>query len=155
MSSVTSTPSIALAIIAATILGLALLAADPALAQQVPAAIVADPPADKEFPAALAVVSFPSSPRRYAACGPLTDVVLERAIAARARVAVLPCCHDVDRSDPGGLSGWMNDALAIDAMRARRLAGAGYRIWTHVIPDEITPKNRLLIGAFDDGPVGP
>jgi hypothetical protein len=85
------------------------------------------------------------------ACGTLTDVVLERALAARARVAVLPCCHDVDRSDPGGLSGWMNDALAIDVMRARRLADAGYRIWTQVIPVEITPKNRLLIGAFTDG----
>jgi hypothetical protein len=47
----------------------------------------------------------------------------------------------------------MNDALAIDVMRARRLASAGYRIWTQVIPGEITPKNRLLIGAFDDGPV--
>jgi hypothetical protein len=86
-------------------------------------------------------------------CGPLTDLVLERAIAARARVAVLPCCHDVDRSDPGGLSGWMNDALAIDVMRARRLASAGYRIWTQVISGEITPKNRLLIGAPDDVPV--
>jgi methyltransferase family protein len=87
------------------------------------------------------------------ACGTLTDVILERAIAARARVAVLPCCHDADRSDPGGLSGWMNDALAIDVMRARRLASAGYRIWTQVIPGEITPKNRLLIGAFTDEPV--
>jgi Methyltransferase domain len=28
------------------------------------------------------------------ACGSLTDRVLERAAAARARVAVLPCCHD-------------------------------------------------------------
>jgi hypothetical protein len=37
-------------------------------------------------------------------------------------------------------------------MRARRLASAGYRIWTQIIPAEITPKNRLLIGAFD-GPV--
>ena len=81
------------------------------------------------------------------ACGALTDVILERAIAARARVAVLPCCHDTDRSDKGGLAGWMNDALAVDAMRARRLAGAGYRIWTRIIPGEITPKNRLLIGA--------
>jgi hypothetical protein len=88
------------------------------------------------------------------ACGTLTDLVLERAIAARARVAVLPCCHDVDRSERGGLSGWMDDALAIDVMRARRLASAGYRIWTQVIPGEITPKNRLLIGAFDEGPVG-
>jgi hypothetical protein len=87
------------------------------------------------------------------ACGTLTDFVLERAIAARARVAVLPCCHDVEWSDPGGLSGWMNDALAIDVMRARRLASAGYRIWTQVIPSEITPRTRLLIGAFADGPV--
>ena len=47
-------------IIVAAILGLGPLVAVPALAQQVPAAIVADPPADKEFPAALAVVSFPS-----------------------------------------------------------------------------------------------
>ena len=86
------------------------------------------------------------------ACGALTDLVIERAIAARARVAVLPCCHDVDRSDSGGLSGWMNDALAIDVIRARRLADAGYRIWTQVIPGAITPKNRLLIGASNDVP---
>ncbi|NOT25883.1 MAG: methyltransferase [Acidobacteria bacterium] len=88
------------------------------------------------------------------ACGPLTDSVIERAVAARARVAVLPCCHDVDRSDSGGLSGWMNDALAIDVMRARRLASAGYRIWTQVIPGEITPKNRLLIGTPHEVPGG-
>ena len=29
------------------------------------------------------------------ACGGLTDLVLARAAAARARVAVLPCCHDL------------------------------------------------------------
>lgn len=81
------------------------------------------------------------------ACGQLTDFVLERAIAARARVAVLPCCHDVDASDAGGLCGWMDQALAIDATRARRLADADYQIWTQVIPKAITPKNRLLIGA--------
>jgi hypothetical protein len=45
--------------VAAT-LGLAPLAGDPSPAQQVPPAVVADPAADKEFPAALAVVSFPS-----------------------------------------------------------------------------------------------
>ncbi|MGE3843316.1 MAG: methyltransferase [Vicinamibacterales bacterium] len=84
------------------------------------------------------------------ACGPLTDMVLERSIAARARVAVLPCCHDSERSDSGGLCGWMDDALAIDVMRARRLASAGYRIWTQVIPGAITPKNRLLIGSPND-----
>ena len=81
------------------------------------------------------------------ACGGLTDVVLERAAMARARVAVLPCCHDVGVSDAGALSGWLDAALAIDVVRARRLASQGYHIWTQRIPPDITPKNRLLIGA--------
>jgi hypothetical protein len=84
------------------------------------------------------------------ACGALTDLVLERAMTVRARVAVLPCCHEVVACDAGALSGWMDDALAIDAVRARRLAGHGYRIWTQRIPQDITPKNRLLIGAPDE-----
>ena len=81
------------------------------------------------------------------ACGALTDVVLERAAAARARVAVLPCCHDHARGDGGDLDGWMAADLAIDATRASRLRGAGYRIWTKTIPADVTPRNRLLIGV--------
>src|SRR6185295_7465183 len=84
------------------------------------------------------------------ACGGLTDVVLQRATIGRARVAVLPCCHDVGVCDAGALSGWMDDALAIDVVRAGRLATQGYRIWTQRIPQDITPKNRLLIGAPAD-----
>lgn len=81
------------------------------------------------------------------ACGALTDLVLDRAVAARARVAVLPCCHEIAAGDAGGLSGWMDGAAAIDVMRAVRLAGRGYRVRTQTIPAEITPKNRLLLGA--------
>ena len=81
------------------------------------------------------------------ACGSLTDRVLDRAASAGARVAVLPCCHDLDDGDTGSLSGWMAGATAIDVMRAVRLQQRGYRIWTQTIPAEITPKNRLLIGA--------
>ncbi|MEO8677622.1 MAG: methyltransferase [Vicinamibacterales bacterium] len=80
------------------------------------------------------------------ACGALTDLVLERAMAAGARVAVLPCCHDVDTCDAGGLTGWVDPPLAIDLMRAARLEQRGYRVRTQSIPLEITPKNRLLIG---------
>lgn len=80
------------------------------------------------------------------ACGALTDRILERAIAARARVAVLPCCHDVETCDLGGLGGWLDPALAIDATRAARLRAAGYRVHTQTIPEAITPKNRLLLG---------
>src|SRR6185295_16676440 len=84
------------------------------------------------------------------ACGGLTDVVLQLAAGARARVAVLPCCHDVRVCDAGALSGWMDDGLAIDAVRAHRLSSQGYQIWTQRIPQDITPKNRLLIGAPAD-----
>ncbi|MBX3274709.1 MAG: hypothetical protein KF729_30865 [Sandaracinaceae bacterium] len=81
------------------------------------------------------------------ACGGLTDEVLERASAAGARVAVLPCCHSFDRNDAGGLEGWMDPALAIDATRAARLRARGYRVHTQTIPAAITAKNRLLLAA--------
>jgi hypothetical protein len=81
------------------------------------------------------------------ACGTLTDVVLDRAMAARARVAVLPCCQDLAACDAGGLAGWLDGPLAVDVVRATRLEQRGYRIWTQTIPAEITPKNRLLMGA--------
>jgi len=84
------------------------------------------------------------------ACGRLTDVVIERALSARARVAVLPCCHDLDVCDAGDLEGWMDGALAVDVMRANRLRSERYRVWTLSIPADITPKNRLLVGMPAD-----
>lgn len=80
------------------------------------------------------------------ACGALTDEVLAAAIAARARVAVLPCCHDLDAAAGRSLTGWVDGALALDIARANRLGRAGYTVWTQTIPGEITPKNRLLLG---------
>jgi hypothetical protein len=80
------------------------------------------------------------------ACGRLSDVVLDRAATARARVAVLPCCHDLGVNDDGDLAGWVDGPLAVDVVRALRLKGQGYRIRTQSIAGEITPKNRLLIG---------
>ncbi len=80
------------------------------------------------------------------ACGGLTDRVLTKAIEARARVAVLPCCHSFSKQDQGGLAGWLEPSLAIDVVRAARLRDAGYDVHTQTIPDTITPKNRLLFG---------
>lgn len=79
------------------------------------------------------------------ACGGLTDLVLERAVAAGARVAVLPCCHELKEADLGGLDGWLDGPLALDVMRAQRLQAVGYRIHTQQIPGDITPQNRLLL----------
>lgn len=79
------------------------------------------------------------------ACGGLTDLILERAVEVGARVAVLPCCHDLKKGDLGGLEGWLDGPLAMDAARASRLRFQGCRVHTQLIPTDITPKNRLLL----------
>lgn len=79
------------------------------------------------------------------ACGGLTDLVLERAADVGARVAVLPCCHALGKGDLGGLEGWLDGPLAMDVTRVARLRERGYRVFTHQIPGDITPKNRLLL----------
>ena len=57
------------------------------------------------------------------ACGALTDRVLERAAEARARVAVLPCCHDLASCDAGELAG-LGGFAGGDRYPARRAAPA-------------------------------
>lgn len=81
------------------------------------------------------------------ACSTLTDRVLDVALAARAPVAVLPCCQSLSRCDTGGLEVWIEGGLAVDAVRALRLRSAGYRVHLMKIPEEITPQNRLIIAA--------
>ena len=81
------------------------------------------------------------------ACGALSDTVLDRAIGARAPVALLPCCHDEGNCDTGGLRGFLSIPLAIDATRVARLRAAGYDVVTQTIPARITPQNRLILGV--------
>jgi hypothetical protein len=57
----------------------------------------------------------------------------------------LPCRHDAATSDTGRLEGWVDAALAIDVTRVATLRSAGYLVGTQPIPQEITPKNRLLL----------
>ena len=82
------------------------------------------------------------------ACGSLTDLIIDKATEHHARIAVLPCCHDVKESSTGGLEGWMEKTLAVDTVRAMSLKAKGYQIVTRKIPDTITPKNRLLMGEY-------
>ena len=80
------------------------------------------------------------------ACGELTDRILARAAGARARVAVLPCCHDLGERQADPLRGWLDGPMAMDVRRAVRLEQCGYRVRTQTIPAGITPQNRLLMG---------
>jgi len=46
----------------------------------------------------------------------------------------------------GCRGGWtVRGLLAMDVARAARLRCRGYRVTTHRIPGEITPKNQLLL----------
>ena len=81
------------------------------------------------------------------ACGAFADQVIDVAIRAGARLGLLPCCHDRETCDTGGLTGWMDVALAIDATRAARLRASRYDVWTQTIPAAITPKSRLLLAG--------
>ena len=88
------------------------------------------------------------------ACGALTDRVIELAVAAGARLAVLPCCHDLDTAETSGLTGWMTGPLAVDVTRAMRLRERGWSVWTQTVPQEITPQNRLLMARRDASRAG-
>ena len=80
-------------------------------------------------------------------CGNLTDQIIDLAIENGAHLALLPCCHDLKRSETGNLEGWLEPTMAVDVMRVARLQSAGYNINTGLIPETITPKNRLLIAT--------
>ena len=79
------------------------------------------------------------------ACGPLSDDVISKGADHHARLAVLPCCHQYRRR--ADLAGLPDPALAMDIERAVLLRARGYRVWTPSIPVEVSPKNRLLLGA--------
>lgn len=82
------------------------------------------------------------------ACGALTDLIIEKAIEKRVRISVLPCCHDFKEPGLVSLDGWMDKSLAMDTRRVFRLESEGYLVVTQKIPNEITPKNRLLMGEY-------
>jgi hypothetical protein len=85
------------------------------------------------------------------ACGRLTDDVIDIALAARAKLVVLPCCQSATQCDLGGLSGWLDPALAVDVTRVAKLRAAGYHVHTQTIPAAITAKNRLLLASPTPG----
>ena len=81
------------------------------------------------------------------ACGALTDRILARAAAARARVAVLPCCHDLEACDPGSLAGWVDPSLAIDINRANAPRSSGLPGLDTDDSGRDHAEDRLLLGA--------
>ena len=81
------------------------------------------------------------------ACGALTDDVLRAAVSARARVAVMPCCHRHEDLERKEWLGWLDPSLAMDVHRAEMVRARDYDVWTTTIPPQITPQNRVLMAA--------
>ena len=80
-------------------------------------------------------------------CGTLTDAIIDAAMAVRAHVVVLPCCHPRKNEAAEVLAGFLDPARALDSARALRLHSAGYQVWTASIDPTITPKNRLILAS--------
>jgi len=79
------------------------------------------------------------------ACGRATDAVIDRAIAGRHSVALLPCCHPKKGlPGPPTLRQALGVSLATDIHRTYRLDAAGFHTrWTE-LPACITPMNRVI-----------
>ena len=101
------------------------------------------------------------------ACGDLSDLVLKLAAEARSPVAVVPCCHrglaparafaarlNAAVEGTSGVEGTGGSgpspicpSAAMDVARLELLRRAGFRVHARTIPREITPKNRVIVGA--------
>ena len=104
------------------------------------------------------------------ACGPLTDSVLERAVAGGAHaVAVMPCCHSLRKQPIPPVAGLNAQLLraradtlgsapdAIDFARIEALRLCGYEVDepSAEIDPTVTPYNRLIIATRRGSPAPP
>lgn len=81
------------------------------------------------------------------ACGVLSDMCIDIAIKSDGAIALLPCCYP--RSGcraPQAVQTAVGLKMAYDIDRTYRLESAGYLVRWSLIPEEITPMNRILIG---------
>jgi len=101
------------------------------------------------------------------ACGRLSDTVIDLAIRSMCPLALVPCCHSKKILTPDQASDFAalmtsnasstsscspilpSYTLAdfMDAHRKQRLIDAGYAVREVMIPEEFTPKNRILLAV--------
>jgi hypothetical protein len=90
------------------------------------------------------------------ACGPLSDMVIEKAVVSGCPLALMPCCHSLrkqplpplaglDRATLERMAAALGQSDAIDACRVAALRGRGYSVEQQYISSEITPYNRLIL----------
>lgn len=85
------------------------------------------------------------------ACGRRTDRAIDLALAARASIAALPCCHEsaylIERGElPEALLARISKRDAVDAARMFKLARAGYDVRSRKVDDDVTAQADLILG---------
>lgn len=79
------------------------------------------------------------------ACGKRSDVVLELALARRAPLALMPCCHPVALSPAPEAIKRELGAVAVDIHRTYTLENQGFHVRWSQISERITRMNRVLL----------
>lgn len=81
-------------------------------------------------------------------CGGLTDQAIELAMGVDGPVAVMPCCcHPRSPDAPEVLYRELGVKDGVDVHRTYRLNDAGYQVLWRYIPEDVTPMNRIILGA--------
>jgi hypothetical protein len=84
-------------------------------------------------------------------CGALTDQALDLALGLHGPVAAMPCCcHPRSPDAPQVLCQELGVKNGVDVHRTYRLHEAGYQVLWRYIPEDITPMNRIIVGALRD-----
>ena len=81
-------------------------------------------------------------------CGKRSDHVIDLAVAARARLALMGCCYS--STVPGGLEAIereLGSSAATDIDRTYRLRAAGYDVDWSYVPEAVTPMNRIIVAT--------
>ena len=102
------------------------------------------------------------------ACGSLTDFLIEKAIAGRAPLAIVPCCHTVQTKKgymphPVFCEKTVDEVAALveeqrimlqkpmehvlDEIRIQTLQNAGYQVEQVLLPSSFTKQNRLILAT--------
>lgn len=81
------------------------------------------------------------------ACGRLSDQCIDLAIRSGGPIAILPCCYPRSACPaPLSLQNALGLELAYDVDRTYRLKNSGYHVRWSMIPEDITPMNRVITG---------
>lgn len=98
------------------------------------------------------------------ACGPLSDLVIQRAAESGCALALVPCCHaksqplpplaGLDRQRLEVMAARRGLPFAIDSCRIAALKAKGYAVSVRRFSADISPYNRLLLATPPPGVEG-